>query len=555
MEIEDHMGQMTQRVAGSVMALVIAVAVLVAPSGPAGPHVAEASTGAYLVTADSAEDAADAVRDVGGSVATELELVGGVSAILDAREVAALEQQGVTVVVDQELGFQSMDTTGTDAGADLSDQLAAMDPSASWSFEEGSGVGVALIDTGVAPSADLGDRLVYGANFTDEPDGSDSYGHGTFMAGLIAGDGTLTGGNGPTGIAPAAHVVSVKVAGADGRTSLSTLLEAIGWVVTNQDEFGIRVLNLSIGARMDAAPQADPMARAVEAAWASGITVVTASGNLGDGRVTSPGHSPWAITVGSVDTSGGITSDAVVVPEWSGADRVTSYHKPDLLAPGVSVISLRAPGSTVDTSHPDARVDDQYFRGSGTSMSTALVSGAVATLIDDRAWATPDDVKGALTSTGDPVADSRAVMVDLVTADQSEPDGDWWQQHPTTVISGRGMPWSQPGSPGPEVTWQRVRWMDDEWQRVRWMDDEWQRVRWMDDEWQRVRWMDDEWQRVRWMDANFARVRWMDVNFARVRWMDGDWARVRWMSDRWSGTDSWTASDWDAAIWTDQPTP
>ncbi len=530
------MGQMTQRVAASVTVLVMAVAVLVAPSGSAWPDVTEASTGPYLVTADSAEDAADAVRDVGGTVATELELVGGVSAILDSRAVAALEQRGLSVVVDQELEFQSNGTIEQDALVDPAEQLAGLNRGEAWSPEEGAGVGVALIDTGVATTADLGDdRLVHGANFTEEPDGLDTYGHGTFMAGLIAGDGTSTEGNGPTGIAPAAHVVSVKVAGADGRTSLSTLLEAIGWVVTNQDEYGIRVLNLSIGARMDAAPQSDPMARAVEAAWASGITVVTASGNLGDGQVTSPGHSPWAITVGSVDTTNGITPSEVVVPEWSGADRVTSYHKPDLLAPGVSVISLRAPGSTVDIKHPDARLGDHYFRGSGTSMSTALVSGAVATLLDDRAWATPDDVKGALTSTGDPVADSRAVMVDLAAADQSQPDGDWWQRHPTTVISGQGMPWAQPGAPGSAVTWQRVRWMDDEWQRVRWMD--------------------DEWQRVRWMDANFARVRWMDANFARVRWMDGDWARVRWMSDRWSGTDSWTASDWDAAIWTDQLIP
>ncbi len=540
------MGQTTQRVAGSAMALVVAMAVLVAPDGPTGPAVAEASTGAYLVTADSTGDAADAVRDVGGTVTTELELVGGVSANLDAQAATTLARhQGVTVVVDQELEFQSEATPDAQANVELRNQLAALSPGSTWSPEEGAGVGVALIDTGVTPSAALGERLVLGPDYTDEADGLDRYGHGTFMAGLIAGDGIAAQGDGPTGIAPSAHVVSVKVAGADGRTSLSTLLEAIGWVVTNQDVYGIRVLNLSIGARMDAAPQADPLARAVEAAWASGITVVTASGNLGGGEVTSPGHSPWAITVGSVDTTAGITSDEVVVPEWSGAGRITRLHKPDLLAPGASVVSLRAPDSKVDVDHPDARIGEHYFRGSGTSMSTALVSGAVATLIDDRAWATPDDVKGALMSTGSPVADSSALLVDLAAADQSHPDADWWQRHPTTMVLGQGMPWAQPGSPGPEVTWQRVRWMDDEWQRVRWMDDEWQRVRWMD----------DEWQRVRWMDANFARVRWMDANFARVRWMDGDWARVRWMSDRWSGTETWTASDWDAAIWTDQPTP
>jgi serine protease AprX len=530
------MGQTTQRVAGSVIALVALFAALVTPNGPWGPAVAEASTGAYLVTAGSAEAAAGAVHDVGGTVTTELELVGGVAATLDAPAATTLARlQDVTVVADQELAFQSVTTTAeSEADLDLRDQLAWLHPGALWDLEEGAGVGVALIDTGVAPTADLDDRLIHGPDYTDEDDGLDRYGHGTFMAGLIAGDGTSPGSDGPTGIAPAAHVVSVKVAGADGRTSLSTLLEAIGWVVTNQDEYGIRVLNLSIGARMDAAPQADPLARAVEAAWASGITVVTASGNLGDGEVTSPGHSPWAITAGAVDTTTGITAGEVALADWSGAARVTSLYKPDLLAPGASVVSLRAPDSTIDVDHPEARVGDQYFRGSGTSMSTALVSGAVASLLDDRAWATPDDVKGALTSTGRPVADSQAVLVDLEAADASRPDDDWQQRHPVTVAPSRAVQLAQRDAPGPEVTWQRVRWMDDQWQRVRWMD--------------------DQWQRVRWMDANFTRVRWMDANFTRVRWMDGDWARVRWMSERWTGTDTWTASDWDAAIWTDQPT-
>ncbi|MEX2549892.1 MAG: S8 family serine peptidase, partial [Nitriliruptoraceae bacterium] len=465
------MGQTMQRVAGSVMALVVTVAVLVAPGGGSDAAGDQASAGAYLVSSDSADEAADAVHEVGGTVTAELELVGGVAASLDQQAAASLAQlPSVSVLADQELEFQSVTTTESDADLSLHDQLTGLNPGAHWHLDEGAGVGVALIDTGVADHADLEDRVVHGPNYTDEDDGIDRYGHGTFMAGLIAGDGSSPGSSGPTGIAPAAHVVSVKVAGADGRTSLSTLLEAIGWVVTNQDEYGIRVLNLSIGARIDAAPQADPLARAVEAAWASGITVVTASGNLGDGEVTSPGHSPWAITAGAVDTAAGVTAGDVVLADWSGRDRVTSFHKPELLAPGASVISLRAPGSKIDDEHPEAQVGGHYFRGSGTSMSTALISGAVASLLDDRAWATPDDVKGALTSTGRPVADSRATLVDLEAADASEPDTGWLQRHPATVAPSRGMPWAQRGAPGPETTWQRVRWMDDEWQRVRWMD-------------------------------------------------------------------------------------
>jgi serine protease AprX len=216
-------------------------------------------------------------------------------------------------------------------------------------------------------------------------------------------------------------------------------------------------------------------------------------------------------------------------------------------------VSLRVPGSRIDEDHPEARVGDHHFRGSGTSMSTALVAGAAAVLTELRPFATPDDVKGALRTTAAAVPGSRAGAIDLAAADAAEASSAWRQRHPIAgpALPGgaKAMPWASAGAPPSSVTWERVRWLDDQWQRVRWLDDQWQRVRWLEDdwarvrwledgwarvrwldgEWQRVRWLDGEWQRVRWLDADLARVRWLESHFSRVRWLDGDWARVRWL--------------------------
>ena len=575
---------------------------------PVTPAVADEPE-AVIVWGGSSDAAATAVDEVGGEVTTTLPLIGAVAADLEPAAVQALEgSTDLQVVTDRSLEFQSIDEGSTPISSPRP-QITGSNPPDHWSMGTGAGVGVALIDTGVAEHDDLEGRVFRHDLTEDGGDGIDEYGHGTFMAGLIAGDGGSSS-DGPTGLAPGAHVVSVKVADEAGETSLSRVLEAIGWVVINQVDHNIRVLNLSIGVPTPVSPQADPLVAAVQTAWASGITVVTAAGNEGgssteddgqgngngrgngdarssghgQGPVTSPGRDPYAITVGALDSEAA-SDGRYEVPAWSGQGRVTSTDKPELLAPGTSAISLRVPGSTVDDDHADARVggdDGDYFRGSGTSMSTALASGAAAALLELRDHATPDDVKGALVSSGRPVAGAQGNALDLAAADTAEPDDDWRQQHPTSFVAPPGephnhMPWAADDAPSVEETWQRVRWMDGDWQRVRWMDGEWQRVRWMDDgEWQRVRWMEDSFQRVRWMDATLQRVRWMDDHFARVRWMDdGAWARVRWMDDgawarvRWMDDDwqrvrwmddawpdrAWTAADWGTTTPSDPPAP
>lgn len=542
-----------------IMGLLVALAAPAVVAAAAAPTVAPtAEEIRVVVQTGDADGAAALVAAHGGQVATRLPLIGAVAATLTPAEVERLDaRDGVVVTPDLVVDFASTSLGAPPAG-DL--QLEALNPPADWSPATGSGVGVALIDTGVADVDALEGRVIHGPDYSGEGDGIDRFGHGTFMAGLIAADGRPTTAGDPVyGVAPGAHIVSVKVAGADGVTHLSTLLDAIGWVVVHQDDHGIRVLNLSVAVTLPMAPAADPLAQAVEAAWASGITVVAAAGNDGAAGVSSPGHSPWVLTVGSTDTNGTVSVADDALAPWSGHGRVMGRHRPDVLAPGVSTISLRPPESAVDRRFAEARVGDDHFRGSGTSMSTALTAGAAAALLEWRPGATPDDVKAALVTTAVPVTGSTAGAVDLAAADAVEPTRGWRQQHPIAARTPEGrpmrvMPFNARGAAGPDETWQRLRWVDGDWQRLRWVDSDWQRLRWVDDEWARLRWVDANLARLRWVDQNWARLRWVEQDWARLRWVDQNWARLRWVEQDWARL-RWVDAAWTAAEWSGTDSP
>jgi len=266
----------------------------------------------------------------------------------------------------------------------------------------GRGVTVAVLDTGVTPSPDLGDRLLARVDLTAEHDGIDRFGHGTHLIGLVAGDGTQSLER-FTGAAEDADIVSVKVAGWDGATDVSTVIAGLHWVVANRARYGIRVVNLSFGTDALAPTGRDPLDAAVEQAWRAGIVVVTSAGNAGAGStITKPGDDPFVITVGAADSAGtALTTDDVVAPFSSRGPTADGAAKPDLVAPGVALVGLRAPGSTIDAFRPAARIGADYFRGAGTSQASAIVAGVVARMIGANPALTPDQVKGVLLATTD----------------------------------------------------------------------------------------------------------------------------------------------------------
>ncbi len=276
----------------------------------------------------------------------------------------------------------------------------------------GRGVGVAIIDSGIASHPSLAGRVVVNLDFTDERGrGGDGYGHGTHIAGIVAAKSNRNGVEGAeTGMAPGAHLLNLKVLGADGSGKASDVIEAIDWAIANKSRYAIRVLNLSLGMAPTQSYRDDPLCQAVERAARAGLVVVASAGNFGqteDGRtvlgsVTSPGISPFAITVGALRTQGTVDPSDDTVAPWSsrGPTNVDHIVKPDLVAPGSRIVSTAAAGGALMSQFPDRLVDgpgaNDYFAMSGTSMSAAVVSGAVALLLESKPALSPLLVKLAL---------------------------------------------------------------------------------------------------------------------------------------------------------------
>lgn len=273
----------------------------------------------------------------------------------------------------------------------------------------GKGQAIAVIDTGIYQHQDLTkpvNRIIAFKDFVKgKSDPYDDNGHGTHVAGILAGNGTASGGK-YRGIAPEAAVVGVKVLDANGSGRISQVIEGIQWVIQNRvlkrDGVGtIGVINLSLGAPADKPYQDDLLCAAVAAAWKAGIVVCAAAGNDGPASTTigTPAISPVIITVGATDDHGTVDrADDTIAPYSSRGPTNTGDVKPDVVAPGTNIVSLRSSKSTLDKVVGN-RVGSRYLTLSGTSMATPVVAGACALILQNRQGISPDGVKEALMKT------------------------------------------------------------------------------------------------------------------------------------------------------------
>jgi serine protease AprX len=373
------------------------------------------------------------VEDLGGDVGRHIDLIDGFTATVPESALPALQAtkkvHSVTrnhrVYLQHEVnGYDASLSTNPGSIFNTTNAIKARDM---WrEGYTGKGVDVAVIDSGVVPVEGLTapGKVVNGPDLSFEASSPthrylDTFGHGTHMAGIIAGrDAGVTAGkeNGDhdnfIGVAPDARIVNVKVASHSGATDVSQVIAAIDWVVQHRNSGGlnIRVLNLSFGTDGTQSYLLDPLAYAAEVAWHKGIVVVVAAGNsqFGSPALNNPAYDPYVIAVGASDTKGTFDTSDDVVPDWSA--RGDGVRNPDVVAPGRSITSLRAPGSYIDQNHPEGRVSSRLFKGSGTSQAAAVVSGAAALLLQQRPNATPDQVKALLKATASkmPVADAQA---------------------------------------------------------------------------------------------------------------------------------------------------
>lgn len=273
---------------------------------------------------------------------------------------------------------------------------------------EGQGTTIAIVDTGIKPHPDLSNRLIGFADFVNHKKKPyDDNGHGTHCAGCAVGDGKLSQGR-YRGIAPKADVVGVKVLGRFGEGTLSKVISGIEWCIKNKEKYNIRVISLSLGTDATLPYKEDPLCKMVERAWKAGIVVVAAAGNTGPDpkTISSPGHHPLILTVGASDDQNTVSpTDDQIAPFSSRGPTIDGLSKPDLVAPGTNIISLRSKCSFIDYTMQQNRVDEHYFVMSGTSMATPLVAGAVALLLTENPSLTPNQVKDILLESARPLND------------------------------------------------------------------------------------------------------------------------------------------------------
>ncbi|MFN4220487.1 MAG: S8 family peptidase [bacterium] len=273
----------------------------------------------------------------------------------------------------------------------------------------GKGVTVAVIDTGIYPHPDVKNRIIEFVDFVNNKNGVenayDDNGHGTHCAGLVAGDGTKAQGN-YKGPAFEANLIGIKVLDKQGSGSLSNIIKAIYWAIQNKDKYNIRVLSMSLGASSVIKEKDDLIAKAVEDATKAGLVVVIAAGNSGplSETIGTPGISQYAITVGAYDDKNtpSLEDDTPAFFTSKGPTPVDKYPKPDISSPGVEVVSLRSPNSTIDK-EPVIKYGDYYWLLSGTSMATPIVAGVVALMLQANPNLTPQQVKDILKQTATPV--------------------------------------------------------------------------------------------------------------------------------------------------------
>src|SRR5437762_3280366 len=394
------------------------------------------------------------VRNKGGVLKTKLDVIKGAHYFVPVESLLALADDPDVAHISPNRPLSGTSTSTLDYTPESVNAQVAWQQ---WGLD-GTGVGVAVIDSGVTAVGDLywwipsnqtyGSRVVYSQNFVPgTTDTSDQYGHGTHVAGIIASEGWFSTGSNFThtfkGIAPNANIINLRVLDQNGVGTDSSVIAAIQTAISLKSTYNIRVINLSLGRQVYESYTLDPLCQAVEAAWNAGIVVLAAAGNQGRnygagtegyGTIAAPGNDPYVITVGVMKTANTPTriDDTIASYSSKGPTAFDYVVKPDIVAPGNQVVSTLAPNAPLLASPTDVYLSEyscsttttsssggnnknnkknsfstvatnaistSYMRLSGTSMATPVVSGAAVLLLEQNPNLTPDQVKARLMKT------------------------------------------------------------------------------------------------------------------------------------------------------------
>jgi serine protease AprX len=577
---------------GLALALAAALAIALLPLNRVEADPGDI-TAIVRVAPGAGDEAAQAVAEAGGTITAHLDVINGLTVEIPADSLASLAADPAILAVTEDTTVRllsdaseplwedaatlDLDTNYVAAdyiGSTLSVAKEAVETDVFWNRGyTGAGVDVALIDSGVVPVEGLTveGKVINGPDLSfesqvDELRYLDTFGHGTHMAGIIAGHDnapvpTLSAAaadqpNGFVGTAPDARIVNVKVADSHGAVDVSQVIAAIDWVVQHRNDNGmnIRVLNLSFGTDGTQDYRLDPLAYAVEAAWDAGIVVVVAAGNDGNGSLLrNPAIDPYVIAVGAADgTHEPEEAEDYLVPEFSNCGTKSRYV--DVVAPGKSIVSLRNPGSYADQNYPEAVVDERFFLGSGTSQAAAFVSGAAALIIEQRPGISPDQVKALLMNTAETLKGTKytcqgAGMIDLEEAfATSTPKADQGWARATGVGSldlARGSF---------HLTHDGVELNDEQdifgnkWNAELWAKLVASGASWSGGDWNGASWSGASWSGASWSGASWSGASWSGASWSGASWSGASWSGASWSGASWSGV-SWSGASWSACAW------
>lgn len=491
-------------------------------------HAASPVAGANLQLAEQALN----LLQLNGRGLAALPLLASATGLANAAQITALSLIPGVAYIHYDAPVRAHD--GPISSANLVTAYPrAVDADRVWSMgRTGQGVTVAVLDSGITHDPDLvqpTNRILASVNFAD-PLGTltDPGGHGTHVAGIIAGDGTRSNGQ-YLGVAPGANLVDVRVLDANGNGRISSVVLGIQWALDHRQQYAIRVLNLSLGEQAPASYLLDPLAAAAEIAWKRGLVVVAASGNTG-GQPDSPGADPYVITVGATDDQNTASVNDDVVGWFSSYGTPPgSSSKPDLVAPGRRIVSIRAPGSTLDRLLPDRVVaaanGSTYFRLTGTSMATGVVSGVAALVLEQQPGLTPDQVKAVLTGTARPFGQSTGIAANpaaigagsidayaAVTSGVRTPvkvghrPADAFARSMYPALYGQPLTWLNPLADG--IVWSLLSWNTLTWNNLAWDNLAWDNIAWDNLAWDNLAWDNLAWDNTQWSNLAWDNLAW-----------------------------------------------
>jgi serine protease AprX len=488
--------------------------------------------------------------------------VGGL-ALIDSAAGWATSSGITSISLDPQVAFIHSDATVFAAASGSQVPLSsaypiAIDAERVWQEQglTGAGPAVAVLDSGINLNDDLikpSNRIVAAVNYADDRGQyKDAGGHGTHVAGIIGGNGFASNGE-YIGIAPAVKVVDVRVLDQNGAGRISSVVRGIEWVLAHRNQYNIRLINLSLG--MPALPsyRANPLDAAVEIAWLRGVAVVAAAGNRGPapGTVDAPGDDPYVITVGATDDNQTDTiGDDTLAPFSSWGTPTGSTPKPDVVTPGRRIVSLRSPGSYLDTHYPDrvttTRTGATYFRLSGTSMATPVATGALALMLQQQPGITPDKLKFTLISAtqsygwaaSGPVvpglyADGNG-LVDAWAATHY-PSGQTTPSDPTRLhVPGWPRPLKQGFRPadtlaralypilwGTPLSWEDPLYLGIQWSLLTWTTLSWDNLAWDNLAWDNLAWDNLAWDNLAWDNLAWDNLAWDNLAWDNLAWDSG----------------------------------